>query len=296
MLILYTPAHESPFREHVSEAQLGAMSGALAADRWDVHVEIYAPDRVGRLLDEIQPSLVFNLAYGYRGPDGAVLELQPDTASRLEGLGARCVGAGAGAQRIAQDKVLTSEAARRGGVETPRRLRPGGAAPRLVIRKPRFGACHREVEVIEGCTIPPWDEAEQVVEEYIEGEEFTVGVLQLGGAVTALPPMRLVFQVRGEPHTADFARFPWTGQIVSNDDHRLRVLALRCFRALELRDYARFDFRIGRRGPVLLDANALPNLDPVRSIFPELARAQGLAHDDLVRALARTAAERHAAR
>ncbi len=291
LLILYTPRARTPFHEHVGDDQLAAMAGALADGGWQVELAAYAPDQIAATLARTRPELVFNLAYGFEGPAGR--ELQPETARRLEELCARCVGATAGAQQVAQDKHRTSEVARRAGIGVPRRVSAGDAWAGWVVRKPRFGACHRDVTIVDRQALPAWNDSEYVVESYIAGEEYTVGVLQLGDTPIALPVMRLAFAQPAQPHTADFARFPWSAVIERDDRYALRALALRCFRVLDLQDYARFDIRIGPHGPVLLDANALPNLAPGVSVFPRLAHAQGLAYPELIRALARAAARRH---
>ncbi len=63
--------------------------------------------------------------------------------------------------------------------------------------------------------------------------------------------------------------------------------------ALGLEDYARFDFRAVRgRGPVLMDANALPNLAP-RQLLATSARWDGLTFPDLIAELVESAIVRH---
>jgi D-alanine-D-alanine ligase len=71
------------------------------------------------------------------------------------------------------------------------------------------------------------------------------------------------------------------------------VAALSAFRALGLSDLARFDVRLGPKGPIFLEANARPSVEPGLAL-PFAASLAGLAFRDLTRLVLLSAARRHA--
>ena len=135
---------------------------------------------------------------------------------------------------------------------------------------------------------------ETLCESYLPGREYTVGVLE----DQALP----VVEIRPHGGVYDY-QHKYTPNAVTeicpaplSDAACERLIrdALRAYRALGLRDYARIDFREDARGiPHFLEANALPGMTET-SLLPLAARATGIDFTTLCERMARRAADRKA--
>jgi D-alanine-D-alanine ligase len=295
VLILYTPASETPYREHVSERQLAMLEQAVHAAGWSPKVARYSPTTLASIISAGKPRVLLNLAYGYRDPATGFIESQARVASRLEALDLVCVGAPAASQALAQDKLQTAEVLRPFGIRSPRVLRrDDGDLGSLAVAKPRFGACRRDVRLVDPRDPVTWMSSDEptLIQEYVDGPEWSVGVVEGEAGPMVLAPLRLDFEERDRPTIADYRRFPWVDVVDRDESHGLRALSLEIFARLGLRDYARFDYRVDRRGPVLLDANALPNLEPAASLLPIMASHSGLDYKDLVTLLILSALRR----
>ncbi len=131
-----------------------------------------------------------------------------------------------------------------------------------------------------------------LIEEYLAGREFTVGVL----GDQALPAVEII------PHGGmyDYAHKYTVGAcdelcpapINAEEAKRLSQLALTAFHALGLRDFARIDFKENAAGvPCFLEANTLPGLTET-SLLPLAAGAAGLSFTALCTYMAECAARR----
>ena len=145
-----------------------------------------------------------------------------------------------------------------------------------------------------------------LVEEYIDGREIYVGVL--GNAPPqALPPIELDLShlPEGTPRIAA-SEVKWQRGTRAYRGSKMRVAdlaedvvtalqdtAVTAFRALALRDYARFDFRLAADGtPYLIEANPNPHLHSA-SEFARAARASGRTHPRTIREIVELALRRY---
>ncbi len=124
-------------------------------------------------------------------------------------------------------------------------------------------------------------ENEIVVEQYISGREFSVGVL--GGK--ALPPI----EIAPKSGMYDYAAKYQAGATVETcpadidekTDRALRSAAVEAYNALHLESYARMDFLLDKDGvPYCLEANTLPGMTPT-SLLPQEAACEGMEYPDL---------------
>lgn len=131
-----------------------------------------------------------------------------------------------------------------------------------------------------------------LLEEYLSGREFTVGVL----GSTALPAVEIIpnggiydYQHKYTPGaTNELCPAP----IDAERAELLKSLALLAFRTLGLRDFARIDFKEDAAGvPCFLEANTLPGMTET-SLLPLAARAAGLSFTALCTYMAECAARR----
>ena len=138
-----------------------------------------------------------------------------------------------------------------------------------------------------------YGEDEIVVEEYIKGREFSVGLL--GGK--ALPPIEIIpkegFYDYRTKYQAGAAEDVCPADITPEEDKKLRKAAEDTFRALRLESYARVDFILdGEGNPYCLEANTLPGMTPT-SLLPQEARAEGMEYADLCEKIIEISMERY---
>lgn len=286
-LFVYVPERRTPFAEPVRRHQLDLMHSALRPVGWHTREAAFDPDRIVDVLNRERPDIVFDLAYGWTDGDGLTL-LQPEIAAIL-GDHAALVGSGPEVQQLCQDKRATAAAASELGVPVPAELDPIRLRTEPVVVKPRYGAAHRDVRVVEvGAELAAGPD--EIVQEYVDGPEFTIAVLERGAGPEPLPAARVRFGREAvRPRLYDWMHT--TVEPVASSRFGLGETAALLFDGLGLRDYARFDFRVGPHGPVLLDANSLPSLAP-RALLAVSARWDGIGYDELIRLLAVSARRR----
>lgn len=126
-----------------------------------------------------------------------------------------------------------------------------------------------------------YGENEIVVEEYIKGREFSVGLL--GGK--ALPPIEIIpnegFYDYKTKYQAGAARDICPADITAEENTTLREAAIATYKALHLESYARVDFILTDDGQAYcLEANTLPGMTPT-SLLPQEAKVAGISYADL---------------
>ena len=145
-----------------------------------------------------------------------------------------------------------------------------------------------------------------LIERYIAGREFTVGVLGNRDPYL-LGIMEIRFRGR---ETQDFiysleVKRDWEKlcEYVAPPvmdpslEHKIRRDAVAAYRALGCRDVARLDFRVDVRGVVyFLEANPLPGLSPVSGDLVILAKRMGWTYEKLILTILAHAQERYRAR
>lgn len=122
---------------------------------------------------------------------------------------------------------------------------------------------------------------EAVIEEYIPGREFSVGVME-GRAlpVIEISPKQGFYDYKNK-YQAGSAIEICPAQISDEKTKQLQEIAEKVFMALRLKSYARMDFRMNDAGEVFcLEANTLPGLTPT-SLLPQEAAAEGTSYEQL---------------
>lgn len=124
-------------------------------------------------------------------------------------------------------------------------------------------------------------EKEIVVEQFVKGREFSVGLL--GGK--ALPPIEIAplsgFYDYASKYQAGATLETCPADIDEETDKKLRAAAETAFKALHLQSYARIDFLLDENGQeYCLEANTLPGMTPT-SLLPQEAAAEGISYPEL---------------
>jgi len=241
----------------------------------------------------LAPDAVFVALHGPGGEDGQVQAI-------LEYLGIPYTGSGVEAAALAMDKHLTKKLIGAEGLPTAAwdlfdlsggtlPLLPGSLDLPLVI-KPRYEGSSSGVSIVK--THEQWTNAmltsaklfpQVMAEEYVEGREFTCGVL----GEEALPVVEIVAN-KDEFYTYDAKYAPGgsthivPAEIDADLAARLQMLALSVHRLIGLRDYSRTDFIVSKEGrPQILEVNTLPGLTPT-SLLPDACKAIGISYEALI--------------
>ena len=124
-------------------------------------------------------------------------------------------------------------------------------------------------------------EKEIVVEQFVKGREFSVGIL--GGK--ALHPIEIIpksgFYDYESKYQAGATVEVCPADIDGATDKKLRTAAVEAYNALHLDSYARIDFLLDESGQTYcLEANTLPGMTPT-SLLPQEAAVEGLNYADL---------------
>ena len=148
-----------------------------------------------------------------------------------------------------------------------------------------------------------------LVEEFLEGREFTVGVLGYPPKVLPIIEVRFDDLPKGMPKFDHFeAKWIYDNpkfkadplicpaQISKKLKNEIEQNVLKAFEVLELADWARFDLRLDKKGrPNILEVNCPAGLNPdpkENSRFPRAARVAGLTFPQLLQAIINSAVKR----
>jgi len=149
---------------------------------------------------------------------------------------------------------------------------------------------------------------EALVEEFIEGRELTVGILE-NGKVSILPILEIDFsgcknsgeyfyswrmkEYQGNADMGLLPTFHCPAKLDLETEKKVKEAALRTHRAVGCLDISRTDIRLDKfNTPYVLEINPLPGLDSKDSNFPAMAYAAGMEYDDLIEAILLSASER----
>ncbi len=260
--------------------------------------------------------LVWNLAEG----EGVGRSREARVPAVLEMLGIPCTGSDPLTLAMALDKDIAKQVVRAAGVAvpdglviTPQRAATASAAraqmdgfaarvPFPWILKPAYEGSSKGIRT--RCLVDTEDQALELlrglvanydqpvlVEEFIAGDEVTVGLIGTGEDARVLGTMRVVprdcskrfvYSIEMKREWSDNLDYEVPAAIAEPVANRLTESALAAFRALGCRDVARIDFRIKADVPYFIEANPLPGLAPGWSDLVILARGMGISHPDLI--------------
>ncbi len=122
---------------------------------------------------------------------------------------------------------------------------------------------------------------EVIVEQYIKGREFSVGVMD-GKAlpVIEIAPLTGFYDYKNKYQPGSTVE-TCPADLPEDKTRELQSYAEKAFTALRLKNYARMDFMMSETGEVFcLEANTLPGMTPT-SLLPQEAAAQGMSFGEL---------------
>ncbi|OGW87126.1 MAG: hypothetical protein A3A81_06970 [Omnitrophica bacterium RIFCSPLOWO2_01_FULL_45_10b] len=228
--------------------------------------------------------LVFLALHGIGGEDGTIQKI-------LNRFKIPYVGSGPQASSLAFDKVKAKQIFHRNGIPTPRyavittknwkRILKNWQTP-YVIKPVQEGSSigiffvekkQNPAKKVEAA-LKKYDRL--LVEEKIDGREFTVGILGSEALpVIELRPKRKFYDYQAK-YTKGMTEYLVPAPIPEKLTKSLQIMALKAHRALGLRDLSRVDFRTDARNhPFVLEVNSIPGFTET-SLLPKAAAEIGL--------------------
>ena len=140
-----------------------------------------------------------------------------------------------------------------------------------------------------------------LVEGFLPGREFTVGLLGTGTAAAALGSLEIVLLEQAEADVYSYAnkedceRLVDYRHVTTNDPvvAHAEEIALQAWRALDCRDAGRVDLRCDAKGqPQFIEVNPLAGLHPHHSDLPMIATAVGMPYETLIGRILESASQR----
>jgi D-alanine-D-alanine ligase len=125
-----------------------------------------------------------------------------------------------------------------------------------------------------------------LVEEYLPGREFTVGVVGNGDKAATIGGMEVIcadnlpYSVEVKEHYENYCSYK---PLDPDIEEECRSVALMAWKALNAADAGRIDLKADRHGRIcFIEANPLAGLNPVHSDLPMLARMYGIGYQQLM--------------
>ena len=253
-----------------------------------------------------RPQAVFNLVEAVGG-DGAQAHLP---VRLMEHLGLRYTGATADACELTMSKTASKVLLADCGIPTPRWWTDAGSVPhdtRVIVKS---DSEHASLGIDAASVVQGGGAAAEIArrerrfggrffaEEFIDGREFNVALIEDTGGALVLPIPEIVFDGLPEwrPRIVDYeAKWDPASHAYHHTPRRFGVerrepalaselarLALSAWNAAGLTGYARVDFRVDRTGrPTVLEINTNPCLAPDAGFVATAAEA-GIPYGGLV--------------
>lgn len=234
-----------------------------------------------------QADVVFMALHGAEGENGKI-------QACFDLMGIRYTGTDHISSAIAMDKAIAKELFRENGIPTPSgiHLKKGQEDPQTVPFPLVVKCCNGGSSVGTVIVNAPEDyeaakeeafryDSEIIIEQYIKGREFSVGVID-GKAlpVIEIAPIQGFYDYKNK-YQAGSTVETCPAELEADLTAKMQSFAEQVFAALRLKNYARMDFMLAEDGRMYcLEANTLPGMTPT-SLLPQEAQAIGISYGDL---------------
>ncbi len=259
--------------------------------------QLERPHELVALTELREADLVFLVLHGRQGEGGGIQALLD--LARMDYTGSGTLGSA-----LAMDKDISKRLFRAAGIPTPDWLMwPSdydgvGLGYPIVVKPSNVGSSvglavvHTRADVDEAVSTARLYDDDVMLERYLEGREFTVGVLDDRAlAVGEIIPSHETFDYECK-YTPGMTSEVFPAEIADTLAGEMQELALRAHKTLKLRDFSRADFKLDARGaPQCLEVNTLPGLTAT-SLLPQSAAAAGIPFGDLCEAICEAALRR----
>ena len=261
-------------------------------------IDAHAFDPAERSLAELAAEKfdrVFIALHGRYGEDGTL-------QGALELLGIPYTGSGVMASSVGMDKITTKIIWLAAGVPTPKYATIDGNADLdaivaelglpLMVKPPLEGSTIGITKVTRAEDLKPAVELARqydkvvLVEQFIQGREFSVPVLGTGPTARALPIVEIVapegnYDYQNKYFTDD-TKYHCPAPLDAETTAAIQAHVVNAYRALGCEVWSRIDvlLRESDNQPFLLEVNTSPGMT-THSLVPMAARAEGTSYEDL---------------
>jgi len=305
------------FEEYDSSETVELISAALEAKGHSVVMLGGGREFIDNIRRE-KVDIVFNIAEGrgnYRSREAQV-------PSILEMLGIPYTGSDPQCLATCLDKPVTKNLAAAAGICTPEWLAVASKEelcqtfwdgfPLPAIIKPAYEGSSKGIRLtsLVYSVSQAQEEAQRIlecyqqpvmVEEFINGDEVTVGIVgnlppKVLGVMRILPKRKdehFIYSLEVKRNYLNLVEYECPAQLEEKILEKIALSSLKVFKALGCRDFARLDFRVSPKGiPYFLEINTLPGLGTYSDLVI-MAIKMGWTHKELIGAVLDAALERY---
>ncbi|NNL58683.1 MAG: M20/M25/M40 family metallo-hydrolase [Nitrosopumilus sp.] len=291
-------------KEHYSQKAVEKVARALEKGGHTVKViegDIHLADELKEFMPKVvageTPGMVFNMAYGIQGQNRYT-----HVPAMMEMLGIPYIGSGPAGHAIVQDKVMTKIILQKNNIPTPGFWvfrTPDDVHEDLVfpvIVKPKLESTSMGMEVVDN-----WDDLREavrvqiekfqqdiLVEQFISGREFAVGVLGNNPNIDILPIVEINLDDPDQIQTIDDKKKKGgvdktcPAKLSKEKVEEMKQMCIKAFASLGLNDYSRVDFRMDKdENLYILELNSMASLGTGGSLF-YAAKTAGYNYESLI--------------
>lgn len=225
--------------------------------------------------------IVFLALHGGIGENGTLQEI-------FDKEGISYTGSDSKSSKLAMDKEKAKEVVAKANILVAKEYDKDDEIDYPVVVKPNSGGSsvgtsivHSKEELFNALNLAKKYEDEILIEKYIKGREFSVGILN----GIALPSIEIIpkhgFYDYKNKYQKGATIEVCPSDIDEETEQSLRNNALICHKALGLGYYSRIDFILDDNNDIyFLEANTLPGMTPT-SLLPQEAKAFSISYEDL---------------
>ena len=302
-------------KEHYSEKAIERVANALEKGGHNVKLiegNMQAINEMREFMPKVlsgeRPGMVFNMAYGIQGQNRYT-----HVPAMLEMLGVPYVGSGPEAHAVVQDKVMTKIVLQKHNLPTPKFwlfTTPDDEFDDMefpVIVKPKLESTSMGMKVVDNWNDLRAAVAEQIekfeqeilVEQFISGREFAVGILGNGSNLQILPIVEI--DLKDPNKIQDISDKLKKGGIdkvcpaplSEAKTKELQELCSLAYKRLGIYDYSRVDVRMDAEGNFyILELNSMASLGMGGSLY-YAAKTAGYTYEGMINKILDVAAERY---
>lgn len=285
--ILYAESRYTPWKENIDFDTVRSFVEALESEYETLVVHMTHP--CGELANLLRSTdYVINLCYGFGNYN------QAEVAAWLDLNEINHLSSCGDAQLLAQDKIAVEELLLEKGVRTPVSLTHlSQISQDSYIQKPRFGGCHRGIEIMDALAAKERMDAgldsDTILQPYLIGREFSIGVIPKsdGSGYEVLPPVEIVPFPPRDVYIAGSAfgstQREFHPQLSEEMKKELQAAAVISHNTFGLNYMSRVDIREYMGHMYILDINTMPNMHPRKSLIPAILQENQIDLKELLR-------------
>ena len=223
-----------------------------------------------------EADMVFMALHGENGENGKV-------QAAFDLFGIHYTGSGYLGSALAMDKGLSKQIFRENGIPTPESVLIHRSEPRKTAEE--YGMADA---LEEAFTYEP----QVVLETYIRGREFSVGVVDgKPYPIIEIAPLEGFYDYKNKYEPGSTIE-TCPACLSEEQTEKMQEYAVRAYEALRLESYGRIDFLMDEDGKMFcLEANTLPGMTPT-SLLPQEAAAMGIGFAKLCETLIQVSKEK----